>query len=160
MMLPQQPLHKCLLPNASRYTSFSAATNPFQCDLGGFRLLGHSGQPINDMIRYCVGAPDDRSKAELDALQRTLEWSHIAPSAPDTLPAYPSVTSDPFVLNEGECPHVLFAGNQTAYATRVVGGSAGQEVRLLTLPSFGATGIAVLLNLATCEPHPIRFSTE
>ena len=43
-------------------------------------------------------------------MERSLQWRHLAPTAPDTLPCYPFCDTDPFVL--GECPHVYFVGNQ------------------------------------------------
>lgn len=81
-LLPQQPLHSCLLPQASRYSTLRSVTNPYSCDLGidgaasgastgsasasssaagcgardgsgvSVRLLGHSGQPLDDILKY------------------------------------------------------------------------------------------------------------
>lgn len=47
-----------------------------------FRFLGSSGQNINDIFRY---TSETDSRARLDAACRTLDWGHIAPTAPDTL---------------------------------------------------------------------------
>jgi hypothetical protein len=33
-MLPQQPLHACLLPTAARFSSVHAVTNPYSCEVG------------------------------------------------------------------------------------------------------------------------------
>lgn len=44
-----------------------------------FRILGTSGQPVDDVRRY--SDIDD----PLEILEKTLEWGHIAPTAPDTL---------------------------------------------------------------------------
>jgi DNA polymerase delta subunit 2 len=63
--------------------------------------------------------------------------------------------SDPFVLDT--CPHVLFAGNQPQYSTRLVKGAGGQRVRVVAVPSFAATRTAVLVNLRTLRCHPIWF---
>ncbi|GJP39955.1 hypothetical protein CLOM_g24269 [Closterium sp. NIES-68] len=52
--LPQQPLHPCLLPLASRRASVIRATNPHHFTLGGVRFLGTSGQNIHDMGRLCL----------------------------------------------------------------------------------------------------------
>jgi len=70
---------------------------------------------VADVLRYSEG--DDA----LDALGRLLEWGHLVPTAPDTLAAYPFADNDPFVLRAA--PHVLFAGNQPALATRLVTGA-------------------------------------
>ncbi len=47
--------------------------------IGNSRLLGTSGQTIDDMYKYVEG--EDR----LGLAKKTLTWRHIAPSAPDTL---------------------------------------------------------------------------
>lgn len=70
-------------------------------------------------------------------------------------------------------PSVLFAGNQPAFAakkiqapsTAAVGaggggkteGEEGGEVLLVSVPSFAATGEAVLVDLVTLECTPLRF---
>ena len=43
------------------------------------RFLGSSGQPVNDIYKF--SKLDDR----LDILEKTLNWCHLAPTAPDTL---------------------------------------------------------------------------
>ena len=42
--LPQQPFHRCLVPRASRYSSFRVVTNPYEAFIGGRLVLGGSGQ--------------------------------------------------------------------------------------------------------------------
>lgn len=44
-----------------------------------FRFLVTSGQPQDDIARY------SRMEDRLEILERTLEWGHLAPTAPDTL---------------------------------------------------------------------------
>jgi len=39
-------------PRASQWTSFRSVTNPYDFSLGGVRVLGSSGQPIEDMAKY------------------------------------------------------------------------------------------------------------
>lgn len=51
----------------------------------------------------------------LEALRASLQCSHIAPTAPNTLAAIPSAEKDPFLIEE--CPHVYFAGCQRGCAT-------------------------------------------
>ena len=104
------------------------------------------------MMRYVPG--DDR----LGALVESLKFRHLAPTAPDTLSCYPFHESDPFVLKE--CPHVYFAANQDAFATKLVEGAEGQKVRLICVPSFATTCTAVLLNIATLECEPITFAVD
>ena len=163
--LPQQPMHRCLFPAATRYSSFRCVTNPHEAVIGGagdgagangaaqLRILGHAGQPLDDVLRS--SAPGTTA---LEALERTLQWSHIAPTAPDTLSCYPFHDCDPFVL--AAAPHVYFAGNQDAFATKLVEGEQGQRTRLICVPSFAATCTAVLLDVATLECEPIVFAVN
>lgn len=51
--LPQQPLHRCLLPGASRFDTFRRAPNPHAFEVDGVSVLGTSGQNIDDIHR-CV----------------------------------------------------------------------------------------------------------
>lgn len=59
---PQQPMHPCLLPHASRFKNFlQLSTNPYECSISQspagndvakvspLRILGHSGRPLYDM---------------------------------------------------------------------------------------------------------------
>ncbi|GBF91209.1 DNA polymerase delta small subunit [Raphidocelis subcapitata] len=93
---------------------------------------------------------------ELDLMECTLRWRHLAPTAPDTLTCYPFVSSDPFVLEE--CPHAYVVGNQPEFATRVITDpTGGQTVRLVAVPSFAATGSIVLLNLRTLQCQLMHF---
>lgn len=52
--LPQQPLHACLFPGAAPYSSFTRATNPHDCAVGGLRLLATAGQNIDDLAKYAA----------------------------------------------------------------------------------------------------------
>ena len=56
----------------------------------------------------------------VELLETVLKWGHLAPTAPDTLATYPFSESDPFILDAA--PHVLFAGNQPEFATKVATG--------------------------------------
>lgn len=37
--LPQQPLHKCMLPSAFSYSTIQSVTNPYEAKMGGLRLV-------------------------------------------------------------------------------------------------------------------------
>ena len=66
-------------------------------------------------------------------MEALLRWRHLAPTAPDTLPAIPLSEADPFILTAS--PAVFFVGCQPAYGTRLVTGaetSAGCCAMLLT----------------------------
>ncbi|XP_076458438.1 DNA polymerase delta subunit 2-like [Babylonia areolata] len=152
-VLPQQPLHRCMFPRSAANPTFLPVTNPHDCVLDGVRILGTSGQPVDDVRRY--SDLDD----PLEILERTLEWGHIAPTAPDTLNCYPFYGVDPFMLTE--CPHVYFVGNQSEFKHKLMKNpSSGQEVLLVTVPRFSQTATAVLVNLATLDCTPLSFSAH
>ncbi len=60
-------------------------------------------------------------------LASVLDWGHLVPTAPDTLTAYAFADKDPFIM--GDAPHVLFAGNQPGFATRLAQGARATRTR-------------------------------
>ncbi|XP_010000112.1 PREDICTED: DNA polymerase delta subunit 2 [Chaetura pelagica] len=148
--LPQQPLHRCMLPLASAFPTLHLVTNPYQADVDGVRFLGTSGQNISDIFKY--SSMDDY----LEILEWTLLAGHICPTAPDTLGCYPFYTSDPFILTE--CPHVYFCGNAPRFQSKVLKGEDGQQVLLVAVPAFSATQTACLVNLHDLSCQPITFA--
>ena len=78
------------------------------------RFLGTSGQNVEDVVCTCAGF-GETPEEHLRVAELTLLCAHLAPTAPDTLPAYPFVDEDSFVL-ERHCPHVYFVGNQERFA--------------------------------------------
>ncbi|KGL81954.1 DNA polymerase delta subunit 2, partial [Tinamus guttatus] len=136
--LPQQPLHRCMLPLSSAYSTLQLVTNPYQADVDGVRFLGTSGQNVSDIFKY--SSMDDY----LEILECTLRVGHLSPTAPDTLGCYPFYESDPFILSE--CPHVYFCGNTPRFQCKTVTGPAGQRVLLVAVPAFSATQTAGLGN--------------
>lgn len=149
--IPQQPIHFALLPRAGRFDSLHRHTNPAWLSLGNLKLLGTSGQNIDDIFKY-VDEPDS---ARIDMALRTLEWGHLAPTAPDTLWCYPFKSTDPFVLKDR--PDVLFVGNQPSYASAMytfdpdADDKAQQGCRVVLVPEFARTRQVVLLNLASLD---------
>ncbi|XP_057438754.1 DNA polymerase delta small subunit [Lotus japonicus] len=150
--LPQQALHRCLFPGSSAYNTFTSCTNPHSFELDNIRFLGTSGQNVDDLEKY------SEAKDKLEFMERTLRWRHLAPTAPNTLGCYPYTDRDPFFIES--CPHVYFIGNQDKYDTRVIKGSEGQLVRLICVPKFSETGVAVMLNLRDLECHALSFGTQ
>lgn len=100
--LPQRPVHPCLLPGLRGCKHVCPVTNPYECEVNGFRILGHSGQPVEDILQ-CT-----QNKSPMEALVMSLNALHLAPTAPDTLLAQPIPQDDPFVIET--VPHVLFSG--------------------------------------------------
>ncbi|KFV96944.1 DNA polymerase delta subunit 2, partial [Fulmarus glacialis] len=148
--LPQQPLHHCMLPLASAYSTLRLVTNPYQADVDGIRFLGTSGQNVSDIFKY--SSMDDY----LEILEWTLLAGHISPTAPDTLGCYPFYKSDPFILTD--CPHVYFCGNAPRFQSKLLKGEDEQQVLLVTVPAFSTTQTACLINLRNLSCQPISFS--
>ena len=155
--LPQQPIHAAMFPHSRPYMElatsketswFHSATNPFDFDCDGWRVLSTGGQPVDDVYKYVSG--EDR----LDMMEAMLRWRLIAPTAPDTLWCYPFQDGDAFVLKE--CPHVFIVGNQPRFETSVITGPYGQTVRLLAIPKFKDTGEIVLLDMETLKPEIVQ----
>uniref|UniRef100_A0A803QP04 DNA polymerase delta small subunit n=1 Tax=Cannabis sativa TaxID=3483 RepID=A0A803QP04_CANSA len=144
--LPQQPLNRCLFPGSSAYNTFRSCTNPHCFDLDNIRFLGTSGQNIDDLEKY------SEAKDKLEFMERTLKWRHLAPTAPNTLGCYPFTDMDPFLIES--CPHVYFVGNQDKYDSRLITGSEGQMVRLISIPKFCETGVAVVVSCSIFTVYP------
>lgn len=177
--LPQQPLHPALFPHSRAYAEpqappqtktlkqsakptpishpFHSTTNPSYSTISGQLVLTTSGQPTSDISRYLL--PSAYS-SPLDLLEATLRWRIMAPTAPDTLWCYPYQAGDPFVMNDGRCPHLYIVGNQPAFGTRVVEGFGGQRVRCVSVPRFERTGEVVLVDLETLGVEVVRFAVH
>lgn len=162
-LLPQQPMHQCMFPVCSRDRNFQSVTNPYDCQLAGRRVLGTSGQNVNDVMR------NSRIETPLEVLRLLMRWSHLAPTAPDTLACFPFYNSDPFVIGGGgegegdeDCPHLLFAGNvgDGKFATDVHVGSDGQRTRLVCVPSFEREHSVAVVNLRTLECVELEFGAQ
>ncbi|GAC95902.1 potential acid sphingomyelin phosphodiesterase [Pseudozyma hubeiensis SY62] len=160
--IPQQPIHFALLPRAGRFDSLHRHTNPAWLPVGQQRnLLATSGQNIDDIFKYVQESDESRIEMAL----RTLEWGHLAPTAPDTLWCYPFKSGDPFVLKQR--PDVLVVGNQPAYASAVYRFDEEEEeqdreekgCRVVLVPEFAKTGQVVMLNLTSLETQLICIET-
>ncbi|RWS30482.1 DNA polymerase delta subunit 2-like protein [Leptotrombidium deliense] len=148
-MLPQQPIHPCLLPKSSVFESVRCVTNPYSAKFDNVLFLGTSGQNVDSIRQY--SSYDDT----LEIMEKTLLWRHIAPTAPDTLQSYPFADKDPFVLHE--CPHVYFAGNQTTFNTKLHKGPNGQLTRIIAVPQFESSFNCILVNLRNLDCELVAF---
>lgn len=159
--IPQQPIHFALLPRAGRFDSLHRHTNPAWISIGDRKLLGTAGQNIDDIYKYV----DEPESNRIEMALRTLEWGHLAPTAPDTLWCYPFKSSDPFVLKER--PDIMVVGNQPAYASAVYNfddsndDEEGQQqgCRVVLVPDFAKTKQVVLLNLTSLETKLVSLET-
>lgn len=146
------------------------------CIKGIHRILATSGQTLDDMYKYL------ESNDRLSVAARTLDWRHMAPTAPDTLWCHPYFLNDPFVLSW--TPHIYIVGNQPSFATRLITtppSSAGQwqgdvirkrnrdgdakesggvKCRLVLLPKFCESATLVLINTGTLECKAIEVGVD
>ena len=101
--MPQQGVHNAMFPHARAYASpqlgdpneqepgwFDSVTNPWEGDIDGWRMMGTSGQPLDDILKYVdAGGPDGTgADGRMEMLESMLRWRCIAPTAPDTLCEY------------------------------------------------------------------------
>ncbi|KAL2177909.1 DNA polymerase alpha/epsilon subunit B-domain-containing protein [Thermothelomyces heterothallicus CBS 202.75] len=159
---PQQPIHSAMLPTARTYTSppgqskeeqpgwLDPVTNPWEGEIEGWRVLGTSGQNLDDICKYVDNS--DR----LGMMEAMCRWRCSAPTAPDTLWAYPFQEDEPFVMKE--CPHLYFVGCQPEFGTKVIEGPQGQMVRLVLVPSFAATKEIVLIDTETLDVSKVKIT--
>ncbi|KAJ3259265.1 DNA polymerase delta subunit 2 [Chytriomyces hyalinus] len=147
--LPQYAMPSGLFPKSRGFSSFQSVSNPYCASIGGVRLLGTSGQTIDDIYRY-VDAEDRMAMVE-----RTLRWGHMAPTAPDTLACYPFQDADPFIIDKH--PNLYFIGNQPEFGTKLSVGPLGETTRIVLVPSFSKTKTIALVNLRTLDCHKVSF---
>lgn len=154
MMMPQRPLHPCMLPKSSRLASFQGGSNPWVGKIEERVIIGSSGQPIEDIIK----ASGSKDITPLEWLEKSISWRHMCPTAPDTLPAYPFFEKDLFIMKT--CPDIYFTGNAPKYETKLWKGKKGEVIRLVCIPSFVTSHAAVLIDLNSLDTELIYFGTD
>ena len=163
---PQRPFHSSLFPHASQTNLWNRTPNPYAAGHGTRLVVGTDGENIVDLKQSILmnnndddnADDDDNNKKEiptdLQALRQTLEWAHMCPTGPDSVPTVPHADMDPMVLDQ--TPHVYFCGS-SHFATDV---QETTNTRLICVPPFAETGEAVLVNLETCHVEVLRFEEE
>lgn len=120
---------------------------------------GRESRSMPDGSRFTERAGETGGDEFLSALEDTLWWRNVAPTAPDSLPCYPFKSTDPFVIDE--CPNVYFAGSAPAFATSLaVRPDSTTVTRIVALPSFPYTGIAAVVDLATLRIERLHFDDD
>lgn len=167
--LPQQPLHRSVYQSNKQYVggrSLHNLTNPAWLEMKdtGLRMLGTSGQNVDDILRYLTPETLRDPEVILTVMESNIKWQNIIPTAPDTVYCYPFEDSDPFSLYN-ETPHVYFAGNQTHYHSKTIRLQRNHDtqeqidVNLISIPDFRATGQIVLFDLDTRTCELVTIST-
>lgn len=65
--LPQQPLHPCLFKHSSRFDSLNLVPNPYEFAVDDCTVIGHSGQPTDDILRQTRTRVADSSAGDVTA---------------------------------------------------------------------------------------------
>ena len=151
VVLPQQPLHRVMFKQSGLYPTLQTVTNPYSMQLSGRQFLIVSGQTINDILR------NSTLTGSIEAMEKCLEWSHLAPTAPDTIGCYPYVDDDPHVLET--LPNIFVAGNQPSFdAKKVI--INGQSILLIAVPKFSESKCVVKVNLMNLTCQSVCFSDD
>ena len=151
MVLPQQPLHRVMFPQAGLFPTLQTVTNPYSMEVAGRNFLVVSGQTITDILR------NSTLPGPLEAMAKCLEWSHVAPTAPDTLGCYPYIETDPHILTS--LPDVFIAGNQPSYGAKRITLS-GHSVLLVSVPKFSSSTSLVKISLKSLTCQVVSFGAE
>ena len=136
--------------------------NPYIFDIYSNKLktkknfLGTSGENINCIMQYSsINEP-------LIAMQKTLEWGHLAPLAPDTFRIYPFTDKDPLLLDR--IPDMYFISGKNDFNSKVIemnaDGGNKKNVTLMELPDFSSTFKGILFNIDDDSINEINFSQD
>lgn len=172
-LMPQQPIHPCMLPKSCTYATFNCTTNPHHAIYNDdVEILATSGQNIDIISKFSeINDP-------IEIMKHHLIWGNSAPSAPDNLYSVPYEDDDPFVIDF--IPEIYIAGCQDSYRTEFYyynestgvkssptdGSGSGENFHqntkktrtlLLTVPKFCETFSCVLINLINLESHLLSF---
>mgnify|MGYP002869303893 CR=1 FL=1 len=134
--------------------------NPYIFDIYSHKLklkknfLGTSGENINCIMQYTsINDP-------LIAMEKTLEWGHLAPLAPDTFRIYPFSDRDPLLLEK--IPDIYFSSGKNDFNMKKIKFNYDEGIKknvtLLQLPDFSNTFKGILFNVDDDSINEINFS--
>ncbi len=134
--------------------------NPYIFDIYSYKLkdkkyfLGASGENINCIMQYTsISEP-------LIAMEKTLEWGHLAPLAPDTFRIYPFTEKDPLLLEK--IPDMYFISGKNEFKMKKVEFNYDEDskksVTLMELPDFSSTFKGIVYNIDDDSINEINFS--
>ena len=134
--------------------------NPYIFDIYSYKLkdkkyfLGTSGENINCIMQYTsISEP-------LIAMEKTLEWGHLAPLAPDTFRIYPFIEKDPLLLEK--IPDMYFISGKNEFKMKKVEFNYDEDSRksvtLMELPDFSSTFKGIVYNIDDDSINEINFS--
>jgi len=134
--------------------------NPYIFDIYSYKLkdkkyfLGTSGENINCIMQYTS------ISEHLIAMEKTLEWGHLAPLAPDTFRIYPFTEKDPLLLEK--IPDMYFISGKNEFKMKKVEFNYDEDskksVTLMELPDFSSTFKGIVYNIDDDSINEINFS--
>ncbi|KAJ6226173.1 DNA polymerase delta subunit 2 [Anaeramoeba flamelloides] len=158
LFLPQQPFHPVLFPFSRKIKTFNRVTNPYECKIDNTIFVGNSGEAINDIAKYYKNG--DLNEVKFQVFQNSLNWCHLSPTCPDTLPCHPFENSDPFIIKN--TPHVYFAGNQDQFSSEIIHKKSyttgNKTISCIFVPKFYQTSEIVLVDIETLESSTVSFN--
>lgn len=134
--------------------------------------MGTGGQTLDDIYKYV------KTTDRLAMACETLQWRHMAPTAPDTLctpirptyghftfintllrtlGCYPYFKNDPFIITR--TPHLYFIGNQPRFESTLLTHKDGQKTRVVLIPRFSETGQVILVNPRNLDIKVLSIGT-
>lgn len=139
-----------LVPNPYFFNVYSHKTKTKK------NFLGTSGENINTIMQYTdINDP-------LIAMEKTLEWGHLAPLAPDTFRIYPYSDNDPLLLKK--IPDIYFISGKKDFNKKIIEipskgkNSSKKKILLIELPDFSSTFKGIIYNIDDDSIIEIDFS--
>ena len=134
--------------------------NPYIFDIYSNELkskkyfLGTSGENINCIMQYTsINDP-------LIAMEKTLQWGHLAPLAPDTFRIYPFTEKDPLLIEK--IPDIYFISGKNDFNMKNIEMNFDEKnkrnVTLIELPDFSSTFKGIIFNVDDNSINEINFS--
>ena len=120
----------------------SALQNPYEAEVGGIRVLGHSGQPLDDIARY-AGASDVMERGTADGSGNDVSASAEVDDIDMTTGASSSRSSSSAAAAEG-VGSAASSGSATFDETVATGAGVGADARAHAGPD--GHGIVASLN--------------
>ena len=124
--------------------SYAPVSAPAAAAVGDATPAGDAavGVPMETDPTTPTPTPPPASELPLRILENTLRWGNLCPTTPDSLPCYPCLDTDPFLLRDlrEAPPQIVFAGNMQHYQTSKVQYTWGlkepRSTRFICVPAF------------------------
>uniref|UniRef100_A0A6B2FXP9 DNA polymerase delta subunit 2 (Trinotate prediction) n=1 Tax=Myxobolus squamalis TaxID=59785 RepID=A0A6B2FXP9_MYXSQ len=141
---PQQPLNECFFPNTIQTNNCFLVTNPVECLIRGFKILGTSGENIKSISRY------SSLKHPLEIAEFFLNSNLIFPNSPENYGCFQFSGKDPFMINS--LPRIFFSGGCSEFSSKIITDEAhNNSCLILNIPKFSDTVSSVAVNLNTLQ---------